>query len=166
MPTNLVSRFSDYLSGTGILDAVPGPTMKDLTRSAPRHSSSQRGLVLPVLGAIALGTLAWHFLGREPTQTATAPTAKTIVATADGWVGLPVYSSDGNKVGEVIDVNHDPATRVTEAYVDTGMFLGMGATQFRVTSDQIEEETPNGLVLTLKESEVKSLPPAGESQKP
>ena len=75
-------------------------------------------------------------------------------------------SSDGNKVGEVIDVNHDPATRVTEAYVDTGMFLGMGATQFRVTSDQIEEETPNGLVLTLKEFEVKSLPPAGESQKP
>ena len=82
MPTNLVSRFSDYLSGTGILDAVTDPTVKDLRRSEP-VTSSQWGLVLPVLGAIALGALAWHFLGREPTQTATAPTAKTIVATAD-----------------------------------------------------------------------------------
>ena len=42
----------------------------------------------------------------------------------------------------------------------------MGATQYRVTSEQIQEVMPDGLVLTLKESEVKSLPPAGESQKP
>jgi Bacterial protein of unknown function (DUF937)/PRC-barrel domain len=158
--------FANYLSGTGILDAVTRPTAKDMTRSEPVHTASQRGWVLPVLGAIALGALAWHFLSREPTQTATAPPAKTIISTADGWVGLPVYSSDGNRVGEVIDVKHDPATKVTEAYVETGTFLGMGAAQFRITSEQIEEETPNGLVLTLKESEVKSLPPAGESQKP
>ena len=160
--------FASYLSGTGILDAVTGATAKDLSRSAPTHSSSQWGWVLPVLGAIALGALAWHFLSREPTQTATVPPAKTFMATADeakGWVGLPVYSSDGKKVGEVIEIKHDPATKVTEAYIDTGTFLGMGATQFRVTSQQIEEVMPEGLVLALKESEVKSLPPAGESQK-
>ena len=43
----------------------------------------------------------------------------------------------------MIDVKHDPATKVTEAYVDTGTFLGMGATQYRVTSEQIKEVTPD-----------------------
>jgi sporulation protein YlmC with PRC-barrel domain len=164
----LPAGFASYLSGTGILDAVTGPTAKDLTRSEPGYSSTQWGWVLPVLGAIAIGALAWNLFSRAPTRTATLPPAKTFTATADeakGWVGRPVYSSDGKKVGEVIEIKHDPDTKITEAYIDTGTFLGMGATQYRVTSQQIEEVMPDSLVLTLKESEVKSLPPADQSQK-
>jgi hypothetical protein len=159
--------FADYLSVTGILDAVTGPTVKDLTRSEPTHSSTQWGWVLPLLGAIAIGALAWQFLSREPTQTAAVPPMKTFLTAenAKEWVGRPVFSSDGKQVGEVIEIKHDPDTKITEAYIDTATFLGMGASQYRVTSKQIEEITPEGLVLTLKESEVKSLPPAGDGQK-
>jgi hypothetical protein len=161
--------FADYLSGTGILDAVTDPTVKDLRRSEPVPTASQWGWVLPVLGAIALGALAWHFLSREPTQTAAVPPAKTFMTTADeakAWIGGPVFSADGKKVGEVIEIKRGPDNKVTEVSIDTGTFLGMGAAQYRVTSEQIKEVMPAGLVLTLKESEVKSLPPAGESQKP
>ena len=160
--------FSDYLSGTGILDAVTDPTVQDLRRSEPVPTASQWGWVLPVLGAIALGALAWHLFSRAPTQTATLPPMKTVLTAdeATGWIGRSIFSADGKKVGEVIEVKRDPENKVTELSVDTGTYLGMGATQYRVTSEQIQEVRPDGLVLTLKESEVKSLPPAGQSQKP
>jgi sporulation protein YlmC with PRC-barrel domain len=120
------------------------------------------------LGAIALGALAWHLFSRAPTQTATLPPMKTVLTAdeATGWIGRSIFSADGKKVGEVIEVMRDPENKVTELSVDTGTYLGMGATQYRVTSEQIQEVRPDGLVLTLKESEVKSLPPAGQSQKP
>ena len=162
----LPASFASYLSGTGILDAVTGPTAKDLTRSEP--TSSERGWVLPVLGAIAIAALAWNLFNGETTRTATVPPMKTILSAdeANGWIGRPVFSADGKKVGEVIEVKRDPENKVTELSVDTGTDLGMGATQYRVTSEQIQAVRPNGLVLTLKEFEVKSVPPTGESQKP
>ncbi len=164
----LPAGFASYLSGTGILDAVTGPTAKDLTRSEPTHSSSQMGWVLPVLGAIAIGALAWNLFSRAPTRTAAVPPMTTALTAdeATGWIGRPVYSAEGKKVGEVIEVKRDPENKVTELSIDTGTYLGMGATQYRVTSEQIQEIRPDGLVLTLKESEVKSVPPADESQKP
>jgi hypothetical protein len=164
----LPAGFASYLSGTGILDAVTGPTAKDLTRSEPTHSSSEWGWVLPVLGAIAIGALAWHLFSRAPTQTATLPPMKTVLTAdeANGWIGRPVFSADGKKVGEVIEVKRDPENKITELSIDTGTFLGMGAAQYRVRSEQIKEIMRDELVLTLKESEVDSLPPAGESQKP
>jgi sporulation protein YlmC with PRC-barrel domain len=80
------------------------------------------------------------------------------------WIGRPVYSSDNKKIGEIIEIKRDPDNKVTELSIDTGSFLGIGATRYRVTSDQIQEVKPDGLVLTLKESEVKSAPQAGEKQ--
>ena len=159
--------FADYLSGTGVLDAVAGPAPKDLGRSEPAQVASQWGWVLPVLGAIVIGALAWHLLTREPTQTANIPPVKTFLTPdrAKQLAGRPVFSSDGKKVGEVIEIKHNPDTKVTEATIDTGTFLGMGALQYRVMSTQIEAITPEALVLTLKETEVKSLPPAGDGQK-
>ena len=81
------------------------------------------------------------------------------------WIGRPVYSSDNKKIGEIIEIKRDPDNKVTEAYIDIGSFLGIGATRYRVTSDQIQEVKPDGLVLTLKETEVKSVPQAGEKQR-
>ena len=66
-------------------------------------------------------------------------------------MGRPVYSSDNKKVGEIIEIKRGPDDKVTEAYIDTGTFLGIGGTRYRVTSDQIQEVKPDGLVLTLKE---------------
>jgi len=138
--------------------------------------------LIPGLVALALGAIAWDLLSRpSPTQTvaATPPTKIETPIQAPGrvtfivredaaksWIGRPVYSSDNKKIGEVIEIKRAPDDKVTEAYIDTGTFLGIGGTRYRVTSDQIQEVKPDGLVLTLKESEVRSAPQAGEPQKP
>ena len=91
------------------------------------------------------------------------PGSATFMVRADeakNWMGRPVYSSDNKKIGEITEITRDPDNKVTEVYIDTGSFLGIGATRYRVTSEQIQEVKPDGLVLTLKESEVKAVPQA------
>jgi hypothetical protein len=136
--------------------------------------------LIPGLVALALGAIAWDLLSRpSPTQSvATLPPTmvETPVQRSGGaifivkqdevknWVGRPVFSRDNTKIGEIIEIRRDPDNKVTEAYIDTGDFLGLGGTRYRVTSDQIQEIKPDGLLLTLKASEIRSLPP-GENQK-
>jgi hypothetical protein len=74
-----------------------------------------------------------------------------------------VYSSDNKKIGEIIDIKRDPDGRVTETFIDTGKFLGIGATRYRITPDQIQEVMADGLTLTLKEDEVAKVLQEGES---
>ncbi len=176
----LPSGFANYLSGTGILDHITGPMVKDRTGPEPDYPSSQWSWALPMLGILAIGALAWYLLGSGPTQTAaTLPPAKvetstqtpgrvTFIVTEGGtkdWIGRAVYSSDNKKIGEILDISRAPDNRVVDVDVDTGTFLGVGATRYRVTSDQIQEVKPDGLVLTLKESEVMSMPKAAEKPK-
>ena len=68
------------------------------------------------------------------------PGKATFIVKADeakNWIGRPVYSSDNKKIGEITEITHDPDNKVTELFVDTGSFLGIGATRYRVTSEQI-----------------------------
>jgi hypothetical protein len=139
--------------------------------------SSQLNWLIPALAVLAFGALTWNLLSR-PSVTETAATQPTKVETssqmpggatfmvgadeAKNWIGRAVYSSDNKKIGEIIEIKRAPDDKVTEVYVDTGTFLGIGGTRYRVTSDQIQEVKPDGLVLTLKESEVKSVPQAGD----
>ena len=176
----LPAGFASYLSGTGILDRITGPTARPEPTYArsPSTSTTTPSWLLPALGILAIGALAWYLLSGPATQTvATLPTKVGTPAQMAGkgtfivredevknWIGRPVYSSDNKKVGEIIEIKRDPDNKVTELYVDTGSFLGIGATRYRVTSEQIQEVKPDGLVLTLKETEVKSVPPAGEKQ--
>ena len=176
----LPAGFASYLSGTGILDRITGPTARPEPTYArsPSTSTTTPSWLLPALGILAIGALAWYLLSGPATQTvATLPTKVGTPAQMPGkgtfvvredevknWIGRPVYSSDNKKIGEIIEIKRDPDNKVTELYVDTGSFLGIGATRYRVTSEQIQEVKPDGLVLTLKETEVKSVPPAGEKQ--
>lgn len=163
----LPSGFADYLSGTGILDRVGAAAPRfDPAFSKPQPSSPNLGWVLPVLGILALGGFAWYLM-RTPTQdVANLPSTRvespiaarvTFIVPADqvkDWIARPVYSSDNKKIGEIVDIKRDPDDKVTETYIDTGKFLGIGAARYRVTSDQIQEVKPDGLTLTLKEEEV------------
>jgi hypothetical protein len=83
---------------------------------------------------------------------------------ARAWIARSVYSSDNKKIGEIVEIKRDPDNRVTETFIDTGKFLGIGAARYRVTSDQIQEVKPDGLVLTLKEAEVTKVLQEGDSQ--
>ena len=177
----LPAGFASYLSGSGILDRVPGPTARPEPAYArsPSTSTTTPSWLLPALGILAIGALAWYLFSGPAKQTvATLPTkvesparmpgSATFMVRADeakNWFGRPVYSSDNKKIGEITEITRDPDNKVTEVYIDTGSFLGIGATRYRVTSEQIQEVKPDGLVLTLKETEVKSVPQAGENQK-
>jgi len=187
----LPAGFANYLSGTGILDRITGPTERPEPAYArsPSTSTTTPSWLLPALGILAIGALAWYLLsGPSPTQTvaelplpklaplpltkaetpAQIPGKATFIVKADeakNWMGRPVYSSDNKKVGEITEITRDPDSNVTEVYIDTGSFLGIGATRYRVTSEQIQEVKPDGLVLTLKETEVKAAPQAGENQR-
>jgi hypothetical protein len=161
----LPSGFADYLSGTGILDRVDVKP----TRFEPAYSKPQPAMsnwMLPVLGILALGGLAWYLMrspaqdvaNLPPTRVESPITARvTFIVPADqvkDWIARPVYSSDNKKIGEIVDIKRDPDDKVTETFIDTGKFLGIGAARYRVTSDQIQEVKPDGLTLTLKEEEV------------
>jgi Bacterial protein of unknown function (DUF937)/PRC-barrel domain len=163
----LPSGFANYLSGTGILERIGEPSFGH-RRPEPSHSS-QWGWVLPALAVAAIGALGLYLLSHTPTDTAgTLPQASVespqayggapFIVTEDetrDWIGRSVYSSDNKKIGEILELKRDPANKVTDVYVDIGTFLGMGGTRYHITSDQIREVKPDGLVLTVNESEVK-----------
>ena len=62
-----------------------------------------------------------------------------IIVTADeerGWMGRPVYSSDNQKVGEIIEIRRAPDNKVTDIFFDAGTYLGMGAKRYHVTVER------------------------------
>lgn len=174
----LPADFADFLSGTGILDRVDVKTPRfEPAYSMPKSTSSN--WMLPALGILALGGLAWYLL-RSPTQdvatlpptkiesSSKAPARVSFVVTEDqakDWIARSVYSSDNKKIGEIVEIRRDPDNRVTETFIDTGKFLGIGAARYRITSDQIQEVNSDGLVLTLKEAEVTKELQEGENQR-
>ena len=94
-----------------------------------------------------------------------APGSASFTVTAGeekDWIGRPVYSSEGNKLGEIAKLNRASDDKVSELYVDIGGFLGFGATRALISSDQIQEVKADGLVLKLSETEAESLPAAEE----
>jgi hypothetical protein len=160
----LPAGFARYLSGTGILDQVTGPASKQAAADADA-ASSQWGWLAPALAVAALIALGAYLIGHSGTrEVATAPGASTVATDeARNWTGKPVYSSDNKKIGEVIEIMRGPDNKISEVVVDTGTFLGMGAQRYRIASEKITEMKPDGVVVSLTESEVKAAPPASES---
>ena len=76
---------------------------------------------------------------------------------AEAWVGKPVYSSDGKKLGEVAVFQRTPDNRVTEMNADIGGFLGIGEHRIRLTPAQISMQSDR-VVLDLTSAQAKELP--------
>jgi hypothetical protein len=76
---------------------------------------------------------------------------------AEAWVGKPVYSSDGKKLGEVAVFQRTPDNRVTEMNADIGGFLGIGEHRIRLTPAQINVQSDR-VVLDLTSAQAKELP--------
>jgi hypothetical protein len=81
----------------------------------------------------------------------------TKLTPTDAWVGRPVYSSDGEHVGEVsvIAGNH--------IYADIGGFLGLGETRVMLAPDQIARVDDERIDLTITQQQANNLP-AAEAQ--
>jgi hypothetical protein len=165
----LPSGFANQLSATGIGDWARGATVRDTRREDTSHTS----WLMPALGVLALGALAWYLFGRpHDSQTvATAPPANMesqmgaaardfIITAAEekNWIGRPVFSHDNQKVGEIVEIRRGPDNKVTDIYFDAGQDLGVGAKRYHVSTGEIEQMRPDGVVVTLKETDVKALP--------
>jgi hypothetical protein len=180
----LPSGFASYLKGSGVLAGMPdtGATLAARARSAPGAGNNW---VWPVLGALVLLGIGWYLLGRGGHETTTAdntPVTQTegqmrtsgsgafTVAEQDigKWIHKPVYSSDNRQIGEIVELNRGPDDKVTDFYLDSGTFLGMGSQRYHITADEIREVKPDGLVLTLSEADVKAMPstPANQPVQP
>lgn len=75
----------------------------------------------------------------------------TVMPTAE-WVGRPLFSIDGKRLGEVALVNGD------NIYADIGGFLGLGETRVKLSANQIGSATDERVVIKLTEAEAKDLP--------
>ena len=95
-----------------------------------------------------------------PPVTTTAPAAGAMMLTAEQaqqWVGKPVYSSDGQKLGEVAAFARKTDNSVTEMHIDIGGFLGLGETRVKLTPAQFKLQDDR-IVLEVTAAAAKDLP--------
>jgi hypothetical protein len=89
--------------------------------------------------------------------------AKSAAAAAtQPTTGMPVFSSDGNRIDNVRAVKKDPAGRVTALYVRTGGFLGFGGKIVEIPESKFIVDGRN-VRLNVTNDEVRKLPAAKDA---
>ena len=73
-------------------------------------------------------------------------------------MGMPVYSSDNKKLGQVVEVVKAPDGKTQSIQVDIGRVLGLGSKVVAIGADKIEPL--DGIKVLLSDAEVRSLPEA------
>ena len=96
------------------------------------------------------------------TATSAAPASKAGALSltskeAEGWVGKPVYSSDGQKLGEVAAFQRAADNNVSGMDADIGGFMGIGEHRIKLTPGQINLKADR-VVLVLTAAQAKELP--------
>jgi sporulation protein YlmC with PRC-barrel domain len=76
---------------------------------------------------------------------------------AEAWIGKPVYSSDGKKLGEVAAFQRAADNKVTEIHADIGGFLGLGEHRIRLLPAQINLASDR-IVINMTAAQAKELP--------
>ena len=110
--------------------------------------------------AIAFPAIAQDATVKAPSSTTVEKNAASLMLTeeqAKTWIDKPVYSSDGNKIGEVVVIARGTDNNVTEMQADIGGFLGMGETRVRLTPAQFKLQDDR-VVLSVTAAEAKTLP--------
>src|SRR5690606_25595590 len=110
--------------------------------------------------AIALPAIAQEATVKAPSSTTIENNVARLTLTeqqAKTWIKKPVYSSDGNELGDVVAILRDADNTVTEMHADIGGFLGIGETRVRLTLAQFKMQDDR-VVLSLTAAEAKVLP--------
>jgi len=94
-----------------------------------------------------------------PSDQSAAPSEQG--AQANDLTGLPLYSSDGKKVGEVTAVKMSPDGNALQAEV--GGFLGIGGRTVEIPAADFKQ-TGDRVTLALTAEEVGKLPDIGKQQ--
>jgi len=121
-------------------------------------------LATALAAAIALPAIAEDV--KAPVAATSAASAQSAQSTAglsltskeaEAWIGKPVYSSDGMKLGEVAAFQRAADSKVTEMHADIGGFLGLGEHRIRLMPAQISLQSDR-VVLDLTSAQAKELP--------
>jgi sporulation protein YlmC with PRC-barrel domain len=99
---------------------------------------------------------------KSPTQasptTPTPPAERAAKDTkTDPLVGLAVFGSDGQKLGEVQDVKTEADGKVQAIHIKTGGFLGFGGRMVAIPSDKFTRSGQN-VQVNMTYNEVTALP--------
>jgi hypothetical protein len=74
-------------------------------------------------------------------------------------IGKPVVNAEGQEIGQVRDLLMGQDGAVTQAIVDVGGFLGVGAKQIAVPWDQIAVQPDgNGITLPMARQQLETAP--------
>ena len=116
-------------------------------------------LAAALAAVIALPAIAEDVKSPATATAGALLTAQTAITDqeAKAWVGKPVYSNDGKKLGEVAAILRTADNKITELRADIGGFLGIGqheialpAAHFALHNDRV--------VLDLTAAAAKELP--------
>jgi Cysteine rich repeat len=72
-------------------------------------------------------------------------------------VGLPIYSSDGVKMGEVIGVKAGLDGRPQMIHAEIGSLLGLGTSNVLITPDELQASRTDGLQLRMPAEQVRAV---------
>lgn len=118
-----------------------------------------RRMLLPIVVAMAIG-LAAHAEDLAPKPDANVSKPTTTPPLAQTLVGLPVYSSDAQKLGQVTSVDVGEDGRMNSVQAEIEGFLGLGASSVRFKSDQFEQKGDR-IVLSKTADQVRGVPAPG-----
>jgi sporulation protein YlmC with PRC-barrel domain len=96
----------------------------------------------------------------EPTRPSATPTPDKSAAAkpaANALVGIPVFSSDGSKMGSVLSVKLDTNGKVQGIHIKTGGFLGFGGKIVEIPDGKFTKSGDN-IQLGMTSDEVSKLP--------
>lgn len=176
------SGFSNMLRGAAdTFQSEPASTtytapVEDLRRSSgastyqPAASSSASASggnwMYWALGLLALLGLGWVMtsMQRNP-EVATAPWTQNQAAGQIVAIGTPIYSADGERLGEVTEVLMGPNNVLDSVRLDVGAPLGIGSRIATMRADQIEKKGDR-VVSKMTASEARSAPTTAPSTTP
>ncbi len=118
-----------------------------------------RRMLLPIVVAMAIGFAA-HAEDVTPKPDANVSKQVATPPLAQALVGLPVYSSDDQKIGQVTSVDVGEDGRMNGVQAEIEGFLGLGTSSVRFTSDQFEQKGDR-IVLSKTADQVRGVPAPG-----
>jgi len=152
---NTTATDSTMAADTTTAPAATG-TMTTDTTTAPMATNTTTGMATDTTTGMADGTA----ISDDPMAGMIDPTTLT----AEQLQGAPVYDANNERIGDISELVVGADGTITEAVIDIGGFLGIGAKPVALNFEQIQVMTEDGdgsgvrVQLTATEEELEAMP--------